>query len=77
MDFGPGAPRPALPAADVPLPPGGFVYRHATIGAHKVFERVSTGRGCPTIRTLPRGCILCRINVQYSNCALSLRIVKS
>jgi hypothetical protein len=77
VDFQPGARLPALPAFYVPLPAGGFIFRHATIGAHKVFERISTGIGCPLVGSLARGCIVCRVNVQYSNCAFSLRIVKS
>lgn len=74
--LGPDAPLPALPAAHVPMPPGGFSFNHTLIGAHKVLERISSGVGCPFIGSLPRGCIICRVNVQYSNCAVSLRIVK-
>ena len=76
VDFETGA-RPALPAAQIPIPPHGVTFHHATFGAHKVFERISHGDGCPVIGSLPRGCIICRVNVQYSNCALSLRIVKA
>jgi hypothetical protein len=76
VDFETG-PRPALPAARIPLPPYGVKFHHATFGAHKVFERISNGDGCPVIGSLPRGCIICRVNVQYSNCALSLSIFKA
>ena len=77
VNFQPGASVPALPAFPISTPPGGFTYNHATMGAHKVFERISNGSGCPVIGSLPRGCVVCRVNVQYSNCAFSLRIIKA
>ena len=76
-DFEPGAPLPALPAGHVTYPNCGVNYHHATLGAHRVFERISNGKECPVIGTLPQGCIICRINVLYSNCAFSVRLFKT
>jgi hypothetical protein len=76
-DFQPGARQPALPSAHIQIPPYGVTFRHATFGAHKVFERISNGSGCPVIGSLTSGSTICRVNVFYSNCAVSVRVIKA
>jgi hypothetical protein len=75
-DFAGGA-LPFIPAAHVVLPPLGVKFHHATIAAYKVLERIQTGAGLPDILALPAGTNIVGLNVVYSNCALSILLVKS
>jgi hypothetical protein len=76
-DFERGARQPALPSAHIRIPPYGVAFHHATLGAHKVFEHISEGSRCPVIGSLAPGSAFCRVNVYYSNCAVSVSVIKS
>jgi hypothetical protein len=75
-DFAGGA-LPVIPDGFVGYPPLGVQFHHSTIAAYKVFERIQTGAGLPDILALPAGTNIVQLNVVYSNCALSILMIKS
>ena len=75
-DFAGGA-LPVIPAGFVGYPPLGVQFHHSTIAAYKVLERIQTGAGLPDILALPAGTNIVQLNVVYSNCALSILLIKS
>lgn len=76
FDFARGA-LPVIPAGFVGYPPLGVKFHHSTIAAYKVLERIQTGTGLPDIMALPAGTNIVQLNIVYSNCALSILLVKS
>ena len=68
---------PVIPAEFVGYPQLGVKFHHSTIAAYKVLERIQTGEGLPDIMALPAGTNIVQLNVVYSNCALSILLVKS
>lgn len=76
VEFSEGA-LPLIPAEFVGLPPLGVKFHHSTIAAYKVFERIQSGEGLPDIAGLPLGTNIAQLNVVYSNCALSILLIKS
>jgi len=68
---------PVIPADFVGYPPLGVKFHHSTIAAYKVLERIQSGAGLPYIMALPAGTNIVQLNVVYSNCALSILLVKS
>jgi hypothetical protein len=71
-----GGALPVIPLALVGYPPLGFTFHHSTISAYKVLERIQTGVGLPNIAALAPGTNIVQLNVVYSNCALSILLVK-
>jgi hypothetical protein len=71
-----GGALPVIPLAFVGCPPLGFTFHHSTISAYKVLERIQTGVGLPNIAALAPGINIVQLNVVYSNCALSILLVK-
>ena len=71
-----GGALPVIPAGFVGYPPLGVKFHHSTIAAYKVLERIQTGAGLPAIMALPAGTSIVQLNVVYSNCALSILLVK-
>ena len=76
VNFAGGA-LPVIPAGFVGYPPLGVKFHHSTIAAYKVLERIQTGAGLQAIMALPAGTSIVQLNVVYSNCALSILLVKS
>lgn len=68
---------PVIPADFVGYPPLGVKFHHSTIAAYKVLERIQNGAGLPDIMALPVGTNIVQLNVVYSNCALSILLIKS
>jgi hypothetical protein len=68
---------PVIPAGFVAYPLLGFKFHHSTIAAYKVLERIQSGVWLPDIVALPAGTNLVQLNVVYSNCALSMLMIKS
>lgn len=75
-DFSGGA-LPVIPAGFVGYPPLGVKFHHSTIAAYKVLERIQSGTGLPDIMALPAGTNIVQLNIVYSNCALSILLIKS
>jgi hypothetical protein len=72
-----GGALPVIPVGFVGYPPLGVKFHHSTIAAYKVLERIQSGAGLPDIMALPAGTNIVQLNVVYSNCALSILMVKS
>lgn len=68
---------PVIPVDFVGYPPLGVKFHHSTIAAYKVLERIQNGAGLPDIMALPVGTNIVQLNVVYSNCALSILLIKS
>jgi hypothetical protein len=68
---------PFIPAGFIGCPPLGVKFHHSTIAAYKVLERIQSGAGLPDIVALPAGTNIVQLNVVYSNCALSILMIKS
>ena len=68
---------PVIPSEFVGYPPLGIKFHHSTIAAYKVLERIQSGAGLTDIMALPAGTNIVQLNVVYSNCALSIPLVKS
>ena len=77
MNFAGGGALPVIPADFVGYPPLGVKFHHSTIAAYKVIERIQSGAGLPDIAVLPTGTNMVQLNVVYSNCALSILMIKS
>ncbi len=72
-----GGALPIIPTGSVIYPPLGVKFHHSTIAAYKVLERIQSGAGLPDIARLPAGTNIVQLNVIYSNCALSILLIKS
>jgi len=75
-DFANGT-LPVISPEFVGYPQLGVKFHHSTMAAYKVLERIQTGEGLPDIMSLPAGTNIVQLNVVYSNCALSIVLVKS
>ncbi|CEP01615.1 Uncharacterized protein PBTT_07325 [Plasmodiophora brassicae] len=59
------------------LPDTGVSYRHSSVSARWLPERISSGRGLPTIGSQPSGTTLCSIVYSYANAMFGMKLVKT